>query len=392
MAADNDFQLLASHGIDVRRYTRHNREILEYSPWDKAMFPVRAIHSHETVESLDDALRDFPADVAYIHNVYPLISPSIYTALARREVPVVQVLHDYRPFCANGWLYTQGSACERCTGGRHWHAVIHKCMHQSRTISAIYAASLWNLKRSGAFDRISMFLCPSEFSRRLAIKNGIEPARLRVRPHSIDARDIATGTGPGEYFLYLGRISREKGLNTLLRAFERLPNAPLWIAGAGPMEAEVLGRLSEPGMRHVRMLGFQAGEAKLNLLRNARAVIVPSESLESFGLTVLEAFAAGRPVIASDAGALPYLVEDGITGLIFPRLDAEGLRSRVVHLLENPAAAMRMGRQARLRAEQEYGPDTGFERLITILTEARETASEPAGAEETQREKHAAAI
>jgi len=392
MAADNDFRLLASHGIQVRLYSRHNREILRYGPWEKAMFPVRAIHSPDTVESLDRALHDFPAEVAYVHNVYPLISPSVYTALARRGVPVVQVLHDYRPFCANGWLYTQGSACERCTGGRHWHAVIHKCMHQSRTISAIYAASLWNLKRCGAFDRVSMFLCPSEFSRLQAIKNGIEPARLRVRPHSIDARAIPPGTGRGEYFLYLGRISREKGLDTLLRAFERLPEAPLRIAGAGPMEEEVRGRLSGPGMRHVQMLGFQTGEAKLDLLRNARAVIVPSESLESFGLTVLEAYAAGRPVIASDAGALPYLVEDGVTGVIFPRLDAGALRSRVLGLMEDPVAAMRMGSQARLRAEQEYSPDTGYQRLIAILREARGTAGERAAAVETGRENHATAI
>jgi glycosyltransferase involved in cell wall biosynthesis len=392
MAADNDFRLLAGHGIEVRRYSRHNDEILRYGPWEKAVFPIRAIHSSDTVESLDRALRDFPADVAYVHNVYPLISPSVYSALARRGVPVIQVLHDYRPFCANGWLYTQGRACERCTGGRHWHAVIHKCMHQSRTISAIYAASLWNLKRSGAFDRVSVFLCPSEFSRLQAIKNGIEPARLRVRPHSIDARNIPPGTGPGDYFLYLGRISREKGLDTLLRAFERLPRAPLSIAGTGPMEEEVRGRLADPSMNHVRMLGFQTGEAKLNLLRNARAVIVPSESLESFGLTVLEAYAAGRPVIASDAGALPYLVEDRVTGLIFPRQDAAALRSRVLDLVKNPAAAVQMGRQARLQAEQEYGPEKGFQRLLAILREAHETGEERTTALGARGETHAAAV
>lgn len=175
MAADNDFRLLASHGVEVRRYSRHNDETLRYGAWEKAFFPIRAIHSSDTVASLDGALRDFPADVAYVHNIYPLISPSIYSALFRRGVPIVQVLHDYRPFCANGWLYTEGRTCERCTGGRHWHAVVHKCMHHSRAISAIYAASLWNLKRSGAFDRVSVFLCPSEFSRLQAVKNGIEP-------------------------------------------------------------------------------------------------------------------------------------------------------------------------------------------------------------------------
>src|SRR5215470_13167366 len=113
MAADNDFRLLSDLGIDVRMYSRHNDEIKLYGFREKAAFPLRTVHSSRTVRELAEVLREFPADVAYLHNLYPLISPSVYHALDAHGVPIVQVLHDYRPFCANGWLYTNGAACDR---------------------------------------------------------------------------------------------------------------------------------------------------------------------------------------------------------------------------------------------------------------------------------------
>jgi glycosyltransferase involved in cell wall biosynthesis len=289
---------------------------------------------------------------------------------------MVQVLHNYRPFCANGCLYTDGQVCERCAGGRHWNAVIHKCMRDSRTVSAIYAATMWNLKRSSAFDQIRIFICPSESARLQAVKNGIEPSKIVVRPHSVKVNEIAPGVGAGEYFLYLGRLSSEKGVWTLLQAFENLPGVPLLIAGTGPLAEKMQAFIEDHHMNHVKMLGFQAGDDKLRLLQNARAVIVPSEFLEIFGITVIEAYAAARPVIASDLGSLPYLIRDHETGLLFRPGDASALRTKVAELMADQSGAVRMGQAGRRVAEFQHSPQAAFESLMKVFERAVLSAPE----------------
>jgi glycosyltransferase involved in cell wall biosynthesis len=376
-AFDSDRRLLEDRDIAVRQYSRHNNETDSYSLIQKAAFPLKTISSPETAPSVEAILREFPADVAYLHNLYPLISPSIYGALHRNGVPIVQVLHDYRPFCPNGWLYTGGEICDRCSGGHYWNAVVHKCLQHSRTVSAIYAATLWNLRRSGALNRVAAYICPSEFSRRLAIRNGLDSSKVFVRPHHIDVTCDAPRAGSDDYFLYMGRLSPEKGLRTLLSAFDGLTDIRLSIAGSGPMEGELSSWLATRGMTQVRMLGFQSGAAKAELIRNARAVIVPSEAFETFGIVVLEAYAAGRPVIASNAGSLPGLVEDGITGLLFERKNSEALRYRVLELQRDPVAARRMGHEGWLRIQQKYSPDAAFGQLMDIFGFARNKPALP---------------
>lgn len=377
-AFDADRRLLEDRDIAVRQYSRHNNETDSYSLIQKAAFPLKTISSPETAPSIEAILREFPADVAYLHNLYPLISPAIYGALQRHGIPIVQVLHDYRPFCANGWLYTGGEICDRCIGGRYWNAVVHKCLQKSRTVSAIYAATLWNLRWSGALDRVAAFICPSEFSRRLAIRNGLDSSKVFVRPHHIDVTSYAPpAAGCDDYFLFLGRLSPEKGLRTLLRAFDGLSSVRLNIAGSGPMEGELSSWLALRGMTNVRMLGFQSGAPKAELIRNARAVIIPSEAFETFGIAVLDAYAAGRPVIASNAGSLPGLVEDGITGLLFERKNSEALRYRVMELQRDPAAARRMGHEGWVRVLQKYSADAAFGQLMDIFGFARNKPAPP---------------
>ena len=245
--------------------------------------------------------------------------------------------------------------------------MVHKCMHDSRLVSATYAATMWNLKRSGAFDRVSAYICLSESARLLAVKNGIDPSKIVVRPHAVKTKEIAPGSTAGDYFLYLGRLSREKGVWTLLRAFEQLPDVPLLVAGTGPLEEEMGSYLEARSMRHVKMVGFQSGADKWRLLRDARAVIVPSDFFETFGITVIEAYAAGRPVIASDAGSLPFIVKDRTTGLLFPRGDESALRARVMELMSDAEAALGMGKAGRRAAESRYSPEAAFDSLMSVF-------------------------
>ena len=367
MAADNDFRLLKEHGVNVQRYSRHSKETLEYGFLDKLRFPLRTINSEDTIRDIKTVLNTFRADVAYLHNLYPLISPSVYEALLDANVPIVQVLHDYRPFCANGWQFTDGQSCERCTGGRHWNAVIHKCVHHNTAISAIYAAALWNLRRSGCLDSVAAFICPSEHSRIQAVRNGIHPNKLIVRPHFIEVEKIIVGEGEGGYFLFLGRLSQEKGVWTLLRAAEQLKKAQFIVAGAGSLEGDIRVWLSDHGMNNVKLVGFQSGEAKNELIRNASALVVPSEAGETFGISVTEAFAAGRPVVVSNMGSLPYLVDDGETGRVFPSQDFTALARCLQSLTDNPLLAAAMGAKGRKIAEQHFTPQECFRVLMNVF-------------------------
>jgi glycosyltransferase involved in cell wall biosynthesis len=366
-AVQADLALLRRGGLNVEVYSRHNDELKSYSIVRKALFPLDTIHSSQTMRDLAEVALRFKPDVAYLHNLYPLISPSIYEALERLGVPAVQTLHDFRPFCSNGWCRTEGEICQRCVTGAHWNAVIHKCVRNSRVVSGIYAATMWRLRSSGALGRVAAFICPTEFLRGKAQAAGIPSEKLFVRPHFIDLREFPLKSSPEDHALYMGRLSEEKGVRTLLEAFCLAPHIPLVIAGSGPLEAELRRYVSERGMKNVRFAGFCSGREKTDLLQRASFVVVPSEAWETFGIVILEAYAMGKSVIGSDLGAIPNMVKDGQTGLLFRSGSAANLAGKVELLSQVPALARRMGFAGRRLVESEYDAGPALDRLMNIF-------------------------
>jgi glycosyltransferase involved in cell wall biosynthesis len=377
-AALAEYELLRRGGIDVRLYSRHNDEIKEYGVGRKLLFPLATIRSARTISDLAVVIEEFRPDVAYLHNLYPLISPSIYGALKRAGVPIVQAIHDFRPFCANGWLYTQGSVCERCLTGGPWNAVTHKCFKDSRALSAIYAAALWTARASGALDHVAAFLCPTAFVKEKLVEAGLEAGRIRVRPNAVDTRAIRASSGLGEYALYMGRLSAEKGVRTLLAAFRELPDVPLVVAGAGPLDAELREFAAIHRMRHVRFVGFQSGADKRTMIERARFLVAPSECYETFGMAIAEGYAAGRPALGANIGGIPNVIRNGETGLLFEPGSAADLASQARLLYCDPAALRRMGRESRRVAEREYDLSVSFDKLLSTFADvAGEAATEP---------------
>jgi len=366
-AVQADLALLRRAGLEVEVYSRHNDELKSYNLVRKALFPLNTIHSSQTVRDLAAVASKFKPDVAYLHNLYPLISPSIYDALERLGIPAVQTLHDFRPFCSNGWCRTEGEICERCVTGAHWNAVVHKCVRNSRVVSGIYAATMWRLRASGALGRVAAFICPTEFVRGKAQAAGIPSEKLFVRPHFIDLQKFQPKSLPGDHSLYMGRLSEEKGVRTLLEAFHQASRIPLVIAGSGPLEADLRRYVSERGMKNVRFAGFCSGREKTDLLQRASFVVVPSEVWETFGIVILEAYAMGKPVIGGDVGAIPNLVKDGQTGLLFRSGSAADLARKAELLSQDPALARRMGIAGRRLAESEYDTGPALDRLMNIL-------------------------
>jgi glycosyltransferase involved in cell wall biosynthesis len=363
----SEMDMLESHGVRTQLYSRHNDEIKQFGLTRKAFLALTIAGSPKTRRDLAAVIAAFRPDVAYLHNVFPLISPAAYEVLESNGVPVVQAMHNFRLFCANGLLYTRGAVCERCLGGNHWPAVVCGCIRHGRCASGAYAAALWWMRRSRTLDGIRRFVCLTPFAMAKFAEAGLPPEKLVVRPNSIDAGSVIPEYR-GDYGLYLGRLSVEKGLHTLFAAARMTPDLPLVIAGSGPLEAEL--REAAAGMPHVRFAGFQSGEAKRELLRNARFAVICSEWYENFPMAALEAFAAGKPIVGSDLGSIPHLVQHGETGLLFQSGSARDLAEKMSILAASPSLCERMGRAARKCVEDRYDSKAAFSKLMSIFEDA----------------------
>lgn len=384
---DAEIAALQARGAVVATLTRHNDELKSYHVGRKLLFPFATLYSPAAARQVREAVAGFQPDVAYVHNVYPLLSPSVYDALATARVPVVQKVHNYRPFCANGSCYTGGTYCTRCVDGQHWQAVRHKCYRDSRVLSAIYASTLALSRWRRTLQKVGTFVCLTPDARRRLIASGIPPGNIRLAPNGVELlpATITGAAGNGSFVLFMGRLAEEKGLRTLLEAFRRLPNVPLVIAGTGPLAHELTDYAARHEMAHVRFVGYQSGTAKDDLYRGARFCVVPSEWPEMCATSILEALAAGRPVVGSDMGGTPHLVEHRRYGLIHRAGDVAHLADTVSELFADPSRCTTMGALARTIAEQRYSRTIHTESLLHILQSTADAASPPTSPARTLR-------
>ena len=368
-------ELLERHGDEVLLHSRHNDEIKEFGVTEKAAFFPQTVYSFRSSGEISDVVHGFKPDVAFVHNVYPLISPSIYHKLHELGVPAVQVLHNFRPYCPNGFFYTQGQICEACKGGNYLNAVRKRCYKDSYALSALYGFALGANRLAGMVNKIAGFICLTEFFKIKMKEAGVADSKLFVRPNFVYAPPLMpAANGAGQYALYLGRLSPEKGCWTLIHAFERLPHVPLKIIGTGPQEQELKDYVRAKGMGNIEFLGFKTGDEKWQLLRNSLCLVLPSEWYENFPVTVLEAFMASKPVVASRMGGLPYIVDDERSGLLFETGKVSELAQKIQKLVDDPATAARMGALGRHLSETKYGPEQGYRNLMNIFSQVQGNA------------------
>ena len=368
-------ELLERHGDEVLLYTRHNDEIKQFSAFEKASFFPQTVYSWKSSGEIADVVRSFQPDVAFLHNVFPLLSPSVYHKLHSLGVPAVQVLHNFRPFCPNGFYYTQGQICEACRGGNYLNAIRKRCYKDSYALSGLYALTLGSNRLAGMVNKIAGFICLTEFFRIKMQEAGVPDSKLFVRPNFVYAPPLTANTsGAGNYALYMGRLSPEKGCWTLIHAFEQMPQVALKILGTGPVEQELKDYVSAKGLGNIQFLGFKSGDEKWQLLRNSLCLVVPSEWYENFPVTVLEAYMASKPVVASRMGGLPYIVEDGKSGLLFESGKVGELVQKIQQLVNDPAGAVRMGACGRRFSETKYGPEQGYSNLMKVFSQVQAAA------------------
>ena len=362
---DAEASLLEAHGHRVVRYTASNDRIDDVS---RVALAARTVFNRTVYAELRELIKAHKPELVHFHNTFPLVSPGAYYAARDEGVPVVQTLHNYRLVCPQGNLVRRGRLCSRCVGRvLPWPAVLYGCYRSSRGTSAVVAAMLAIHRACGTWkSMVNAYIVPNRLARERFIQGGLPPARVHVKPHFVP-RDPGPGRG-GAGAVFVGRLSSEKGVATLLRAWETQRRIPLSIVGEGPLSGWVRERVA--GMPHVAYLGPQSPERVLELMGDALCVVFPSECSEMFGLVVIEAFARGTPVVASSTDAIRELVDDRRTGLLFETGNAADLNEKVSLLADQPAEVRRMRLEARQEFEQKYTAERNYEWLMRIYREA----------------------
>ncbi len=356
--------LLRSHGHDVRTLTADNRSI---RPIDAVAVAARTLWSRRAHGDVLRAVASFRPHVAHFHNTFPLLSPSVYYACSKAGVPVVQTLHNYRLLCAAATLYRRGGVCEECpAAGTPWPGFLHGCYRGSRPQTAVVAAMLAVHGALRTWDRqVDAYIALTDFARRKFVEGGIPEAKLFVKPNFVDlARSPAHGTG--EYALFVGRLSPEKGVTTLLRAWGGLPDIPLFVVGDGPLRREVEAAAARSGGLRVRAMGHRERGEVAALMSGARFLVFPSAWYESFPLVLVEALACGLPVVAARLGAAAEIISDGRTGLHFRPADPGDLAARAAWLWSRPGLCSRMGAEARAEFDRAYAGPRNYGILMGI--------------------------
>lgn len=355
--------LLRSHGHRVVQFTEHNDRIKQMGRWEVAR---RTIWSSTSVTALRALIRQERPDVVHCANTFPLLSPAVAHAARAEGVAIVQSLHNYRLVCPNAFLLRQGRVCEACLGKRvAWPGVLNKCYRNDRAASAVVATMLAVHRAARTWSHVvSQYVAQTEFARRKFIEGGLPASRIAVKPNFVHP-DPGPGSGEGGYVVCVGRLSDEKGLGTLLDAWQQVsPGRQLVVVGEGPLGPQV-----QAAARHndaIRWLGGRAPEEVAAIIGDAACLVQPSIWYESCPKTVLEAFLRGTPVIASRLGSLAELVEDGRTGLHFEPGNAEDLAATVERALDDAGSLASMRRAAREEYERKYAADGNYERLMQI--------------------------
>lgn len=369
---DAEIELLRSYGHEVEIYRLHNDALNTMS---RTAAAVSAIWSQRSANDIDTLCERFLPDVIHVHNTFPLISPSLYWAAAKRKVPVIQTLHNFRLLCPQAIFLREGKICEDCVGKLPWRSVTRKCYRESAAQSAVITGMLATHRMIGTYrERVTRYIALNTFARDKYVEGGLPAELFRIKPNFVPSSTVPTWDRRGGG-LYVGRLSSEKGLDVLAKAVQLSDHTDVDVIGSGPLEplaTEAFGN---------RYLGFRPLEEIMQRMQAAQFLVLPSICYENSPRTIVEAYASGLPVIASRLGALIDIVKDGITGLLFQPGDEKDLAAKIAWARAHPDEMTRMGQAARAEYEAKYTPKRNYEALMSIYEDAIAT---------TKRERHAA--
>ena len=360
----SEIDLLRKKGHEVDVYLENNDQIPYLNNINLA---VKTIWSQKAYDTVSQKLTKAKYDLIHVQNFFPLISPSVYYAAKHHEVPVVQTLRNYRLICPNALFFREGEVCEDCMGkALPYPGVINGCYRQSKVASGGVAAMLIAHRGLQTWQKmVDKYICLTKFARQKMIVGGLSADKIVVKPNFINDDSQGDSQEERKFAIYVGRLSVEKGLDTLLSAWEKLAKpVPLKILGDGPLASQV--ESISKRLPQVEWLGRKPMAEVHQLIGKAMFLVFPSKWYETFGRVAVEAFVYRTPVIAAKIGAIAELVDNHRTGLHFTPDDSQDLAAKVDWLVSHPAKREAMGKAARAEFEAKYTAEANYYKLIDI--------------------------
>jgi glycosyltransferase involved in cell wall biosynthesis len=366
VAFEQERQLLIRGGHHVVTYRRSNLEIEGYSLLQRLALVKDVVWAADTRREFARLLLKEKPQLVHIHNTFVMASPSIYSACHEARVPVVQTLHNYRLLCPAATFFRDGRVCRECVDHSLWRGIRYGCYRGSRAATATVAFMLEAHRWRGTWVQVDSYVTLSNFARGVFVHGGLPADKIFVKPNFVYP-DPGARRSAGEYALFVGRLSPEKGVRMLVTAWERLrKRIPLVIVGDGPLRAELEARIARGPLSGVSFAGHLGRDQVLAAMKQARFVIVPSECYENFPATICEAFACGVPVICTRLGAMEELVKHDSTGLHFDPGDPEDLAAKAEWAWDHSAEMELMGQEARNEYAGKYTSERNYEMLMEI--------------------------
>jgi glycosyltransferase involved in cell wall biosynthesis len=373
-------KILEAHGHQVPVYSQahpHNESsefsdyFLPFKDWrnisrlQKIPMALSLMYDRRTARGFNRFLEASKSNIIHAHNIYGGLTTSILDIAKRKGVPVVMTLHDYKLICPSYAMLNRGTVCEDCKGGSFILSMLNTCHKESLTASGVYCIESYLNKWLHKYDTIRYFICPSMFSLKKHAEHGIPRERLLHIRNFVNVEAYKPQYENGRYALFVGRLSKEKGILTLLTAVKNL-KVPVRIVGDGPLKAEYEDFVAEHKLNHVTFEGYKSGEDLRRLYENAAFLVIPSEWYENAPMTILEAYVHGKPVVGSCMGGIPEMIDNEKTGMLFEMGNAEQLAECIRKLWTDKPLQQQMGHNAREKAETEYSSELHYEYLMEL--------------------------
>ncbi len=326
----------------------------------------RLIYSKEAKFKIRKLINDTRPDIAHIHGIGHELSPSILDEIKSNKIPIVQTLHDYSLVCPNTNFVSNGKICEACKGGRYYQIIIKKCKRNSMKASGLACLIHYIRKITRIYERnIDIYISPSKFLKNKLLDHGVKKEIVYI-PNFLNQNDIPQDGKSQNYCVYAGRLHPIKGITTLIHAAEKYQGNIIYIAGDGESRFEIEELIKYHQLDHVQLLGHLPGKELFEIISNSSFTVLPSECYENYPMSIVESFAIGKPVIASNIGAIPDLVRDGWNGLLFEPKNADQLAGKMKYLFDHPELAKSMGLNGKNSVSIENSPDRHYQQIYDL--------------------------
>jgi len=355
----------SSHFVD---YFEPDKELARLGLVNGLKSAARVVYNRQARARIEALIDEVRPDLAHVHGVYHHLSPSVLISLKKKKLPVIFTLHEYKILCPDYlFLDREGRVCERCAGKHFWHATAGRCFRNSLPASGLVTVESYLHRLLGTYHRqVDLYLSPSRFLQGKMIQYGYPEKMVEWLPYTIPMDEYEPCYENDGYFVYVGRLSHEKGVAELVHAMKRVPGAHLKVIGTGRLGEPLQKFVQEEGMTNVEFLGYKSGGELREIVRRAMFVAVPSVVYDNSPLAIYEALAHGKPVVGAAIGGIPELIDESRDGFLFTAGDEESLVQALGRMLECAPQWPEMGRAGRAKAERLFGPEAHLQRMEEI--------------------------